>query len=341
MRVLVTGGSGFVGTNIVRRLLDKKVRVRTIDLSPPDSDLIKKIDFIQGDILDFDKMMNACKNVDYVIHTVALVPLSRAGKRFAEVNVQGTKSVLEAAYKSRVRKVIHISTSAMYTPIGKDLIDENYPTNPVGKYGKAKLQGEEVCREYMKKMNIVVIRPRTLLGEGRLGVLSMFFEWIKDGNVIPLLGAGSNVYQLLSTDDLSEACILALKKGNREFFNIGTDKYKTLKEDLQALIDYAGTGSKLVALPAEPIRLLLRILDLLRLSPLVDWHYVSLDKHFAFDISKAKKKLGFKPKDSNQKMLIDTYNWYLKNHNKAEFYDTTIHKKPVKEGIFKLIKLFS
>lgn len=341
MKVLVTGGSGFVGTNIVRNLLHRRYKVRTIDLSPPDSNLRKKIDFIQGDILDFAKMMKSCKGMDYVIHTVALVPLSRAGKRFADVNVQGTRNVMKAAYKNKVKKVVHISTSAMFNPKGRDLIDENYPVDPVGKYGRAKLQGEEVCKEYMKKMNVVVLRPRTLLGQGRLGLLSIFFDWLKDGKKIYMLGDGSNAYQLLSTDDLSEACVLALKRGNREFFNVGADRYTTLRKDLQALINYAGTGSKLVALPAEPIRFLLKLLDYVRLSPLVDWHYVSLDKHFAFDVKKAKKVLGWKARDSNQDMLINTYKWYLKNYDKAEFYDTTLHKKPVKEGVFKLIKLFS
>ena len=209
-KYLVTGGCGFCGVEIVKSLLKKNYDVRIIDIEelPPE---LKKFDieFIKADIRDKEKVFDACQGIDRIIHTVAKVPISKAGKGFIEVNVNGTRNVLEAALKHNVKKVVHISTSAIQL-VGWNPVDEDDPYNPLGPYAESKLQAEYVCKEFIKKgLDVDMIRPRTVLGTGRMGIFDMFFDWICNGSRIYVLGGGPNVIQLLYSEDLAECCYLS------------------------------------------------------------------------------------------------------------------------------------
>ena len=127
-------------------------------------------------------------------------------------------------------------------------------------------------------------------------------------------------------------------KGNFEYFNIGAENFTTLREDLEALINHAGTASRIIFVPGLLARPALAILDFFNLSPLVDLHYKTIDKDFYFDISKAKKILDWQPKESNKDCLIKAYDWYLKNADMIDKNFGTTHRKAVKKGILSILR---
>lgn len=344
-RVLITGGSGFFGIALVEALLDKNYQVRVLDLEPLDkADIKQKIEFIKGDIRDYETVTRACKNVNIVVHNAAVLPVSRSSRKFFwDVNVGGTRCVLEEALANSVEKVIYISSSAPYGIPVEVPITEKTPFNPVCNYGKSKIAAERVCNEYRKRgLDIVILRPRTIVGKGRLGLFQILFSWIADNKNIYVIGAGKNLFQYLSESDLIDACLLSIERDCRnEDFNLGSDEFKTVKEGLQGLIDYVGSRSKVVPVSASIARFFLRILDKLNLVPLTSWHYMTADKPFYFDISKAKNILGWKPQEGTLDMLKESYDWYISHRKEVDSEFGVTHRKSLKQKFLKVLKKLS
>ena len=135
-----------------------------------------------------------------------------------------------------------------------------------------------------------------------------------------------------------EASLLAAQRESNDEFNIGAEEYSTVRADLEALVSHAGSGSRVVSIPAPLVKTSLQVLDLLRLSPLMDWQYKVADKPFYFDISKAKRVLGWQPQDSNAKMFTDSYDWYV-NHfeDSASAYGST-HRQAVRQRALRALR---
>lgn len=340
---LITGGSGFIGINIVRSLLEKGKRVRILDIAPPGVDIVKdKIEYLSVDIRNRQKVIEACQGIENIYHTVSLVPISKAGKKFWDVNVEGTRNILEGALKYGIKKIIHMSSSAVYDINQKNPLTEESPIKPLGIYGHSKYAAEKVCYEYRKKgLDITIVRPRTVLGPERLGIFGILYDWIKRGKNIYIIGGGENKIQFIHVKELADACILMAEKTGSDVFNIGTDRFSTLKDDLKTLIDYARTESRIVCLNPKLAIGILRILDKLGLSPLADWHYLTYHKDFYFDITRAKKILNWQPHYSNKEMLIESYQWYLGHLKEAEAQIGTTHRKSVRQKLLRLLRRVS
>lgn len=340
MLSLVTGGAGFFGSHLIEALLTRGEDVRVLDLANLDlPHLAQRVEVIHGDIRDPAAVAKACDGVDVVYHTASLVPLSKAGRGFADVNVQGTKCLLEMAAAAKVKKLVHLSSSSVYGIPQTLPITEEHDIRPLGQYGWAKYQAEQLFDEHRRQgLEVTIIRPRTIVGPRRLGIFHILFDWIKRGSRVWILGPGSERLQLLSARDLTNACILAAQRGGQTVYNIGAAEYGTLRSDLQALIDYAGSASRLTSLPPGLARLALRLLDKLNLSPLVDWHYQTIDKPFYFSLDKAQRQLGWRPQDANRDMLIESYDWFLKNSQQLEGAVGTTHRLAPDQGWLKFFR---
>jgi len=336
---LVIGGSGFFGSSLAEKLINNKHQVRILDISDPPKTLHSdKFEFIRGDIGNFEVVKKACTGVDIVYHTVALLPISRAGVLYRQVNVIGTHNVLEAAIRTGVRKVIHISTSSVYGVPEKIPVNEKSELNPMGEYGKTKLEGELLCLQYLRKgLPVTILRPRAIIGPGRLGIFGILFEWLMNGRHIFTIGSGNNRYQMIGTPDLIDACLCASEKGTGEIFNIGSDMFGTVREELMELARHANTGSRVIQTNEVIVKSALKTLDFFRLSPLVDWHYLGGGKDFVFDSSKAKYLLGWKPKYGDVEMLIAAYDWYVSNYEEIKNQIGTTHRKTPQQRILKLL----
>jgi nucleoside-diphosphate-sugar epimerase len=342
-RYLITGGSGFLGINLVRHLLERGNQVRSLDVVDFDYPEKDKIEWIGGDIRDKDAVQKAMKGIDVVIHTAAALPLYKDEEIFS-TDVEGTRNILEAALKEKVERVVHVSSTAVYgIPDHHPLVEED-KLDGVGAYGKAKILAEEMCLEFRKKgMCIPIVRPKSFIGPERLGVFALFYDWAKDGRGFPMIGNGKNRYQLLDVEDLCDAIYLCTSKDKtivNDTFNIGAKEFTTMGEDYQAVLDEAGFGKKIKPFPAKPMIWTLRILEALKLSPLYKWVYETASKDSFVSIEKAEKVLKFTPKYSNKEALIRNYKWYIANLKSFEGKGGVSHRVPWKQGALSIAKRF-
>ena len=154
--------------------------------------------------------------VDVVHHNVAQVPLARDRDLFRTVNVDGTALLLQECERAGVRKVVHTSSSAVFGVPRSNPVTRDTPPAPGEAYGRAKLDAEELCRAALSRgLDVSVVRPRTIVGPGRLGIFAILFDWIADGVDVPVLGRGDNRYQFVHADDLAAACVLAGERPGR------------------------------------------------------------------------------------------------------------------------------
>jgi nucleoside-diphosphate-sugar epimerase len=235
---------------------------------------------------------------------------------------------------------VFISSTAVYGVPEKHPIEEGDPLVGVGWYGESKIDAEALCR--VAAVETTIVRPKTFIGPERLGVFEILFDWIREGRRIPILGKGDNRYQLLAVEDLVDAIVRAANSpaAARETFNVGATEFGTVRADLQALIDHAGSSSRLRPVPARPAEIVLRGLELLRLSPLAEWHYRTAHKDSFVDVTKAQRELGWQPRLSNREALIETYDWYLANRERVGGAGVT-HRVPWNQQALGLLKRLS
>ena len=343
MKVFVTGGSGFLGINLVRHLLKNGCEVVSYDIAPFDYPEADKIQWVIGDIRDPKSIKEAMKGCTHAVHTAAALPLYTKEDIFT-TDVDGTRNVLESASNLGLERVVQISSTAVYGVPDHHPLYETDEMIGVGDYGQAKIEAEGVCSEYRTKgMCVPVIRPKSFIGPERLGVFALFYDWAKDGRGFPLLGNGKNRYQLLDVEDLCDAIWASLTLSCEQIndvFNVGAAEFGTMKEDFQAVLDYAGFGKKIKCIPAGPAVFLLKILEKLKLSPLYKWVYDTASTDSFVSIGKAQKVLGFSPKYSNKDALIRNYQWYLDNLDSFANTSGISHRVPWSQGILKIAKRF-
>ena len=345
MKHFITGGSGFAGLHIIDRLLQETQDVTVYDITQLDNAYQKKgVRFVEGDIRDQDRLREAMRGADFVHHNAAVLPVSRSGKVFRDINVQGTECVLQAAKANGVRKVIAISTSSVYGIPTQLPITLSTPLTPLGDYGWSKYEAEQVVKKFRAEHNldVSIVRPRTIIGTGRMGIFGILFDWVRRGKRIYIIGRGENLYQLLSAPDFASACyLMTIRPCNNQDFLLGAEVFGTVKEDLEALIRHASTTSKVQPTNAFLVRNILAFVDFLKISPLVDWHYKTPHKPFYFDISETRRVLGWQPKDSNALMFTQAYDWYLEHRRELDTQTGTTHRKSVKQGILKILRAIS
>ncbi|MEM7202391.1 MAG: NAD(P)-dependent oxidoreductase [Planctomycetota bacterium] len=332
---LITGGSGFVGIELARQLVAAGSRVTIYDLHPPAApDIEAQLTYVQGDVRDRQKLTDASAGVEVFFHLAAAVPLTRAGKAFDEINVGGVENAVAACRAHGVGQLVHLSSSAIYgVPTGCP-VREDTPPQPFGLYGPAKLRGERVAiAARSPDLAVAVIRPRTVIGPGRLGIFDLLFDWIRKDAPIYLLGACDQPFQLVSNRDMAAAMAATAAARASGEYNVGADEYTSLRTDLEALADSVGSRSRVVGVPAWLARPTLRALDALRLSPLVDWHYRTIDKEFWFDNQRPKAELDWRPQDSNLTMLRDAYEWHVAHHATLARSGRSAHRSPLTRGL--------
>src|SRR3989344_8219855 len=228
--IAVTGGSGFFGIAFVRALLERGKRVRVLDRESIDPEFRDKVEFYQVDIRDRDAVLRGLEGCEVVYHNAAVVPISKVKADFWAINEKGTRHVLEGAERGGAKRVIFYSTSKSLFGISPKLpVTEDTPHSPFGDYGLSKHAAEEICEEYRARgMNLSIVRPRTIIGAGRLGIFQILFEWIRKGSPVYMIGPGSNRLQLIGLEDLVEVSLLLKDRGSNEDFNIGAEEYQTL-----------------------------------------------------------------------------------------------------------------
>jgi len=290
MRWAITGGAGFLGLHLARRLLAGGHDVRTLDLAPLDEpELERSVEELRGDVRDPADAARLMTEAEVLVHAAAALPIQASRESIRSVNVGGTATLLAAAAEAGVRRHVLVSSTAVYGVPKVHPIYEDAPLVGVGWYGESKIEAEQVTRDFGRRgLDFVIIRPKTFIGPERLGVFEILFDWIREHRRIYTLGDGSNRYQLLAVEDLVEAIVLAARRrtAGAETLNVGAKEFGTVRADLQALIDHAGSSSRLTKVPVRPAEVALRALELARLSPLAEWHYKTAHRDSFVDVGK-------------------------------------------------------
>jgi dTDP-glucose 4,6-dehydratase len=314
---VVTGGSGFLGKIVVSEL--KKLGHTVINIDQR-NEVTEADQYIQGDIRNpSTDITNALRSANYVVHLAAHqfnkdIPKWKEKDYFFSTNVGGTKKILEILSDSEsLKHFLFVSTDMTYGVPERSPISEDHPTNPLGYYGRSKREAEKLIQSSLDgKCNWTIFRPRLILGPGRLGVMIKLFKLIKEGKSVPVIGKGYTRYQMISVFDCALAITLAIQKGAKGLYNLGSDNPPNVKELLTHVIAKAGSSSKLLHLPK---RLTIFGLDTLyyvfRLSPLFPEQYKIASIDYILDTSKAKQELGWQSRYTDLQMMTDAYEYYL------------------------------
>src|SRR5512133_3706008 len=229
----ISGGAGFLGLHLARRLLADGHDVRTLDVVPLDDvELERSVQELRGDVRDRARVGELVQGADVVVHAAAALPIQASRESIRSVNVGGTGNVLQAARDAGVRRVVFISSTAVYGVPEKHPIEEDDSLVGVGWYGESKIDAEALCR--VAGVETTIIRPKTFIGPERLGVFEILFDWIREGRRIYILGDGSNRYQLLAVADLVDGIVRAAtsQAAANETFNLGATEFRSVREDL-------------------------------------------------------------------------------------------------------------
>ena len=340
---LVTGACGFLGSAIVEDLVKKNQQVVSLDIIE-DKRISSISEFHKINILDKEKLSKLFKKIDFVHHNAALVPLSKSGREFYNTNVVGTKNIVDSILKSQnVSHISHMSSSAIF---GKPIDDKSFVDysnyNPTGLYGISKYKAElEIVnnKKNFEDLNISssIIRPRPILGKGRLGIFEILFDWVKSNKKIPIIGTGNNIFQFANTADLVDVSIETAERNISGIFNIGTDRYGTLKNDLNMFFELVNSKSKVLPVNKNICIISLAILDKLNLSPLSSWHYLSYSWNFHYELKETFKILNWRPKYSNVEMLCNSYKDYLSRIDELGD-NSSLHRSKIKQKFLGFLK---
>jgi nucleoside-diphosphate-sugar epimerase len=343
---LVSGGSGFFGGVLKRRLLAEGVRVVSIDLEP-DEDSAAGLISVQADLRDAAAMRHIFQDhrFDAIFHVAAqLAHGSRIDEKLLWTsNVDATRLLANLAAEHGVRPFVFLSTNCLWArDLRHPVSEETDVPAPVEIYGRSKLAAEQVLAEFRDRLNVVILRSPTIIESGRLGLLAILFEFIDDNKTVWVVGDGSNRYQFIYAEDLATACILAAGFGKSDLFHIGSDDVKTLREVYDAVIRKAGSKSRVRGLPKGPTIAAMKLAYRLKMSPLGPYHYKMIAESFLFDTTRIKSRLGWRPTLTNEEMLLRAYQYYRDHRREiAERKDVSAHRKQAEMGIIRLVKWLS
>jgi dTDP-glucose 4,6-dehydratase len=314
MKLLVTGGAGFIGSNFVRMALTDKfpdfnVEQLTVldlltyagdeeNLKPVASD--KRYKFVKGDIRDLELAKKLMQDADQVVHFAAESHVDRSiegGSEFVSTNVMGTQVLLDAAKSSNIKRFVHVSTDEVYGSISEGSWPEDHPLLPNSPYSASKAGSDLLVRAYNRthKLDTVITRCSNNYGQYQFPekVMPLFITNIIEGKKVPLYGNGLNVRDWLHVDDHCRGIALALTKGRAgEVYNIGGGTELTNVELTHKILKAMGVGEEFIQ-PVEDRK--------------------GHDLRYSVDISKINKELGYSPQVNFEEGLEQTINWYKSN----------------------------
>lgn len=341
---LVTGGAGFFGDVLKTRLLAEGVSCVSVDLQP-DGTRHRDLRVVQGDIRDPALMegLFADHRFDAVFHCAAMLAHAVKDKKLLWTsNVDGTRVVAGLAARHDVPKLVFISSNCLWgAGVGRPVTEDD-PPFPVEIYGRSKWEGEQVLAGFDGELDCTVLRSPTIIDSGRLGLLAILFEFIREGRKVPLVGRGDNRYQFVYAQDLVDACLLSASQPGRAVYHVGSDDVKPLRHVFEHVIERAGTGARLATLPKGPTLAAMRLASALKLSPLGPYHRRMITEDFVFDTARIKRDLGWRPTLTNEAMLDKAYRHYVANLGQIRTATAvSAHRQPAKMGAIRVLKWLS
>ncbi len=321
MKILVTGGTGFTGKALVKRLLDEGNEVVCLDYQEGvKTDEIRSwgATVVIGNVTDQAVVDKCMEGVEIVQHLAAAFrELDVPNTYYDEVNVGGTRIVLESAFTHKIKKFVYCSTCGVHGNVENPPGDENAPIAPGDYYQQTKYDAEPIVNDYCKKgMETVILRPAAMYGPGDPERFQMIFKRVNKGT-FPMFGSGETLYHPLYIDNLVDALVLVMEpgKGKGEAYLIADEEYVSIETLVRKTAKALGVEVKIPHYPILPLIIAGHICEKVckpfNIAPpifprRVDW----FRQNRSFDISKAKRELGYQPKIDLDEGLKRTGDWY-------------------------------
>lgn len=330
-RALVTGGTGFIGSNIALRLVERHWDVRILKRPGASRELLEggPFEFVSGDVLEPDTLLPAMQGIDVVFHAAGVVDYWNQGvERMYQVNVEGTRNILEAALNSGIERVVHVSSTAAMGIHPDELVDESFHFNVKKEsfvYGHSKHLAEEIAFEYVKKgLPVVIVNPTTVIGPRDIRKVSsgMVVEVVKHC-VPPLIPPGG--INIVPICDAAQGTIEAALKGHiGERYILGGENISHL-QIYQTIANVVGCGMKLKVMPRWQVAIVAGLTDMMQPQtsgpvPLTGSRLRLESQFFYYETTKARS--SFKMPQTPLRITIGrTYEWYEEMGEFEGIYD--------------------
>ena len=318
--------------------------VVSVDLVP-DAFSHPALTSIQADIRDEPAMRGifAAHRFDAVYHIAAMLAHGKMKRELLWTsNVDGTGVIARCARQAGVRKLVFTSSNCLWASNLGHPVREDDPPAPIEIYGRSKLAGEKLLQQFENDFDVVVLRCPTIIDSGRLGLLAILFEFIRESKTVWVVGSGGNHYQFIYAGDLVQACLLSLHYSGSATFHVGSDNVPSLRECYEAVIREAQSRSRVRSLPEAATLMLMRLAYGLRISPLGPYHYRMIAEDFIFDTSRIRQALGWRPTVTNSEMLAAAYRYYAENREQIlARRNVSAHSRAAEMGVLRLLKWLS
>ncbi|MCK4765939.1 MAG: NAD-dependent epimerase/dehydratase family protein [Candidatus Aminicenantes bacterium] len=320
--VFVTGASGFTGGHLCSALLKKGCTVTALVRENSKTGLLEKngIKLVKGDLSNPTSLKGIIKNIDVVFNIAAMYRQEVSKDMFDKVHVEGTKALLEESISAGVKRFVHCSTVGVQGEIENPPAQESAPYNPGDFYQVSKMEGEKLALSYFKdkKIDGVVVRPVGIYGPGDTRFLKLF-KTIYKGS-FKMIGTGKALYHLTFVEDLVAGIILTgeVPAASAQIYTIGGSEYLPLEDLINLIAEILDSRVSKIHIPLFPVYAAAFLCEILCKPfgiqpPLYRRRLDFFTKDRAFDISKARKELGYSPQVSLREGLTRTAQWYKEN----------------------------
>lgn len=314
MAVVVTGASGFLGRILCDELLSQGETVFGADLLP---NMHQALNYTHQvlDVTDLDAVEEFAKIVDNattIYHLASEIDFrAETQSKLFENNVESTSNVVKLAELVKCRHVVFTSSNSIYLGLDNTTaIPNDAPPAPIDSYGKSKVESERILLS-QNSFRSTIFRCPNILDVGRVGMLSIFFDFVRESKTCWLLGSGGNHYQCVYAKDLVMAMISSEQLNSSEVFNIGSSAFGTIREMYVAVIEHARSQSRVRSLPMRTSLLALKVLRKLGISPIGPYQFRMLTTDFSFETTYVTSKLKWGSTLSNNEMLCLAYDSYI------------------------------
>lgn len=321
MKIAVTGGSGFIGSHLVQKLVSEGHEIKVLVRKTSNTKNLKTLNvkLVVGDIRDRESVESLVDDVEIVYHNAAKVYTGSIDE-FWSVNLQGTENMLRACLNRSINKFIHVSSVGVTGNIKNPPANESHPYNPTFPYDRSKCAAEKLALQYNLKheMPITIVRPTAVYGPGH-HLFPRFYQAVQKG-FFPFIGSMKNLIHLCYIDNLIQGIMLAADKreSTGEIYIIGDEKPVTWIEHIKTIAEVIGVNPPSLHVPLSLMKVIIYLSEfkswMFGGEPLLTQRWLEeITKNFAYDITKAKKSLGYNPKISLKEGISRTVKWYRQN----------------------------
>lgn len=309
-RLLLTGSHGFVGRHLAAAMRAQGADVVALDRAAAPAAATLSVDLRRPDL---EAVLP--DRIDVVVHAAAALPSHGADEIF-DTDVRSTLRLMLWARRAGVRQFVHLSSTAVYGPGHPPDVREDQPPLAWDAYNTAKIRAELLFPSVFagSETTWTILRPKAIVGPGRLGLFGHLFDFAVSGKRFPLIGSGRAVYQFLHIDDLVEAVLLTLGQpaaASSGTFNVASRAGHSVAELFQAVLDAAGHGKRVLRVPGPLARSVLRVAHLAGVSPVYSRLVHNLTHGSTVSLAAAERKLGFIPRHDGMSALLDAFYWYV------------------------------